>query len=540
MLDLANEKVPALPIVDPAGPASAQNQSRTRTRRGLLAVAGLLTILAVSSFSCNADSYIPECLRSLVRQPALDIVCGLPVLDLPEKIQRRWGQYSPYYPAGEYVPPPVGCVIDQVNILHRHGARYPDHDDDYDVVVERLQTAKQLHDDLKFVKDYEYTLGEDDLLAFGAEQSFESGRLAYERYSQLLTTALPFIRASSMQRVVDTAGNWSEGFLPPRPLDDPHLPPNASFPIQIISEQYNDTLNEDCPNAPHESKYTNQWLHKFAPPIIHRIKKMAKGVKLEDEDVHRLVGVCIFETIADVSREMRGLQPNSSKSPFCDIFTPNDWKEWEYWGDVEKYYKTGYGNPLGPIRGVGYVNELLARLTQSEVVDHTQHNYSLPFPLNRSIYADFTHENLMVAVYSAMGLFNISKPLNPRKMPKDMDREWLASHMVPFSARMVVERLQCQAPYDAASAPEDTPANPHWSEELLADAQKHKTETGTFVRIFVNDAAQPLEFCNHNHAVHRPCSRWQRKHSLCTLDNFVESQRYARASGNGDFEKCYN
>ena len=69
---------------------------------------------------------------------------------------------------------------------------------------------------------------------------------------------------------------------------------------------------------------------------------MAKGVKLEDEDVHRLVGVCIFETIADVSREMRGLQRDDSpKSPFCDIFTPNDWKEWEYWGDVEKYYKTG-------------------------------------------------------------------------------------------------------------------------------------------------------------------------------------------------------
>lgn len=36
--------------------------------------------------------------------------------------------------------------------------------------MERLQSAKQLHDDLKFVKDYEYTLGEDDLLAFGAEQ----------------------------------------------------------------------------------------------------------------------------------------------------------------------------------------------------------------------------------------------------------------------------------------------------------------------------------------------------------------------------------
>ena len=66
---------------------------------------------------------------------------------------------------------------------------------------------------------------------------------------------------------------------------EPHLPPHAPLPIQIISENLNDTLNNDCPNAPKEDKYTDQWLHQFAPPIIHRIKKMAKGAELEDEDI---------------------------------------------------------------------------------------------------------------------------------------------------------------------------------------------------------------------------------------------------------------
>lgn len=100
-------------------------------------------------------------------------------------------------------------------------------------------------------------------------------------------------------------------------------------------------MNDDCPNAPSEEKYTDQWLHQFAPPFIHRLKKMAKGVELEDEDVRRLVGVCVFETIAHASQEMRGMRRKGARSPFCDLFTPKDWKEWEYWGDVEKYYKTG-------------------------------------------------------------------------------------------------------------------------------------------------------------------------------------------------------
>lgn len=155
------------------------------------------------------------------------------------------------------------------------------------------------------------------------------------------------------------------------------------------------------------------------------------------------------------------------------------------------------------------MNELLARLTDSPVHDHTQHNASLLFPLHKALYADFSHENLMVAVYAALGLFNVTEgdAPNPRKIPKDWEeRVWRASRMVPFSARMVVERLQC-----GRVRPEDVRG-----EE-------------TFVRVFVNDALQPLEFCGA-----------KTREGMCRLDAFVKSQVYARNDGNGDFEKCYH
>ena len=41
---------------------------------------------------------------------------SLPI-GIPDEVQRRWGQYSPYYPAGKYVPPPQGCHVTQVNIV---------------------------------------------------------------------------------------------------------------------------------------------------------------------------------------------------------------------------------------------------------------------------------------------------------------------------------------------------------------------------------------------------------------------------------------
>lgn len=174
------------------------------------------------------------------------------------------------------------------------------------------------------------------------------------------------------------------------------------------------------------------------------------------------------------------------------------------------------GNPLGPIQGVGYINELLARLTESPVHDNTTHNASLPFPLHRALYADFSHENAMVAVYAAMGLFDVEsgdgEVPDPDKGPqKDReDRVWVASNMVPFSGRMVTERLEC------------TPG------DFGHEAGYGPARNGTYVRILVNDALQPLRFCGGD------------ADALCGLESFVESQGYARRNGDGDFRKCYN
>ena len=166
-----------------------------------------------------------------------------------------------------------------------------------------------------------------------------------------------------------------------------------------------------------------------------------------------------------------------------------------------------YGGELGPVQGVGYVNELLARLTGEPVRDNTQTNRTLDaspetFPLNRTLYADFSHDNTMVSIYSALGLFR-QYLLPDLKLDPDhpsLLRTWILSNIVPFSARLVVEKLECTS--------------------------KIPLPARTFVRILVNDAVQPLEFCGG-------------VAGLCELHAFVESQWYARHDGNGDFEKCF-
>lgn len=158
-----------------------------------------------------------------------------------------------------------------------------------------------------------------------------------------------------------------------------------------------------------------------------------------------------------------------------------------------------YGQELGPVQGVGYVNELIARLTGQPVQDETKTNRTLDsspvtFPLDRTMYADFSHDVQMVAIYSAIGLFKQQDPLSTTE--PDPERTWRISRMTPFAGRMVTERLKCAG------------------EE--------------FVRIFVNDALQPLEFCGADPS------------GVCSLKAFVASQKYARKNGEGDFQKCFD
>ena len=155
------------------------------------------------------------------------------------------------------------------------------------------------------------------------------------------------------------------------------------------------------------------------------------------------------------------------------------------------------------------MNELLARLTGQPVQDHTQTNRTLDaspetFPLDRILYADFSHDNEMVSIYSALGLFKQHLLPDQKLDPTgpSSQRTWITSNLVPFSARMMVEKLECGVP-------------------------QLPRPKGVFVRILVNDAVQPLEFCGGIGG-------------LCELHAFVASQGYARHDGDGDFEKCFN
>ncbi|KAF2483929.1 histidine phosphatase superfamily [Neohortaea acidophila] len=440
---------------------------------------------------------------------SLSIRSGEQPCDTPEagyqcrpEISHFWGQYSPYFSVASDIPAhtPEGCHITFAQVLARHGARDPTLGKSllYGATIERLKAnVKHFPGRYAFLADYEYTLGADQLSIFGQRQLVSAGVNFYERYKPLSRDFVPFLRASGQKRVIDSAWNWTQGFREAMLADEHTNPHHPSLPAVdvVVSEEegMNNTLHHDICTEFETGKFGAigstakfKWVEVFAEPIRARFNADLIGANLTLTEVIYLMELCPFETVAS---------PTGKISRICDLFTTEEWRQYNYYGSLDKWYGYGHGNPLGPTQGVGFVNELIARMTDEAVTDTTSTNRTLDsdpqtFPLGRRLYADFSHDNDMTAIMAALGLYGETSHLPNRTLVGAPEAGgFSAAWTVPFAGRVYFEKLQC-AGHD---------------EEL--------------VRVLVNDRVQPLLQCEGD-ALGR-----------CTLSAFVDSLQFARSGG---------
>ncbi|KAI1160105.1 histidine phosphatase superfamily [Nemania serpens] len=421
-------------------------------------------------------------------------------------ISHSWGQYAPFYSVPSDIPndTPKGCEVTFAQVLSRHGARDPTAGKSlsYARLISRIHAnVTEYSAQYDFIRRYKYALGADQLTVFGEQQLVNSGVKFYRRYQKLARRVSPFVRSAGQKRVVDSALNWTQGFHQARLADKKADFPDA-YPYQPVVlpevEGFNNTLSPStCPafrDGPDTGSAAQTiWANTFVPPIAERVNKNLVGANLSNSDIIHLMDVCPFETVARVDGRL---------SPFCRLFSNDEWNSFDYYQTLGKWYGFGNGSPLGPTQGVGFVNELIARLTGKSVVDATSTNSTLDgsrqsFPLDSVLYADFSHDNDMSGMFGALGLYNATEPLSntTKASPRDSGG-YAASWAVPFAARMYVEKLQCEG-----------------TEE-------------EFVRVLMNDRVIPLQNCDVD-ALGR-----------CALSKFVDSLSFAR--GGGHWDLCYS
>ncbi|KAL8818191.1 MAG: hypothetical protein Q9191_007994 [Dirinaria sp. TL-2023a] len=385
--------------------------------------------------------------------------------------------------------------------------------DVYGETVRHIQAAsKNLTGPFAFLVNYRYDLKSDQLTDFGRQEMMNAGIAFYQRYQSLTAQERPFIRASGQDRVVESAENFLNGFYAaggtksnPVATSERRAPITMSDRFEAVQDILvvpegpgsNNTLSHGlCPAF--EAHHYHSLLTPLKP-IATRINANVPGANLTLGQVSALMDLCPFSTIASPDP--------SALSPFCHLFTDAEWRIYDAEKSSSKYFSYGAGSSFGPSQGLGWVNELIARLTNQAVEDHTSVNHTLDsnpttFPLGRTLYADFSHDNTITSILFALGLY-MGSPSASRSPPSARlskgDKPDLAgfkaSETVPFAGRAAVEKMICSG------------------------------EKEEMVRVVVNGRVMPLLQC-HDDELGR-----------CTLSQFIASLGFARKGGR--WEECF-
>ncbi|RDW69677.1 putative phytase [Coleophoma cylindrospora] len=475
------------------------------------------------------------------------------------QISTYWGEMATYYDnpedyfGVEYVGLPDGCQVESVQNLQRHGERfaitYIDDGLNNARFVEKItnytsaaNTSALFTGPLTFLNTYQSIMDNTGLLTgLGASAEFKAGVSFWNKYGRTLFgasnaqlsynatflngTARPKItlRTTSQARIQNSQINWALGFFGPtyQAEANPTLANATSdFDVVIIAEggTENDTLAsyDSCPQSGDSTiAYLGdfdvfQYIPKYLGAATARLNKYAPaGFQLTTNDTYAMQDLCAYE------------QGYIGMSDFCNMFTADEWAGFENTLDMAYYYDYAWGNPTGRAQGIGYLQELLARLNSTHItssqssVNSTLDDNDTTFPLNQKTYVDFSHDDIIISVLTAMSFDYLREPPSLSQFPPNPERHFILSHLTPFGARLFTETIGC-------SSPDPAP---------VKDSRVHYTPTQygydasnatfKFVRMRLNDGILPLNTIRGGACGNATSGRVD---GMCSLEKFLESQ----------------
>ncbi|EJU00867.1 phosphoglycerate mutase-like protein [Dacryopinax primogenitus] len=361
-----------------------------------------------------------------------------PALSLPP------ATFSPDFVNSSALIPPQ-CTLNQVHLLHRHGSRYPTSGSapaSFGVKVANNTGKFNASGSLSFLNKWQYGLGAEILTPFGREQLFELGVSFRVKYGYLLDKfangTLPVFRTTSEDRMLKSALNFAAGFF--------GIPYEDQYHQSILIEAtgFNNTLApyETCTNGNNAnsaggSAAVNLWVPIYLKDAAARLTAQSGGLNITASDAYAMQQLCAYEVNA------------LGYSDFCPLFTQEEFKGFEYTFDLSFWYSNFFGGPYVAAQGIGYVQELVARLTQTPVAVHnsttnsTLDNSAVTFPLNQPIYVDASHDTVISAIIVAMNFSSLAAtgPLPTDHIPAK--RSFIVSQVAPFATQLAGQVLTC-------------------------------------------------------------------------------------------------
>ncbi|PYH75417.1 phosphoglycerate mutase-like protein [Aspergillus uvarum CBS 121591] len=329
--------------------------------------------------------------------------------------------------------------------MSRHGARYPTRSAGgrQIALLNRIRDANvKLNGSLSFLNNWTY---------FTDDPSTD--------FDQLTTTGSGPATATASSKPPDTSHpGYFSGSSSPSDWQE-----SGKATLEVIPETFDrgpDTLTpgDTClrylEDTDHGHDYGIPMLARFQQAYIPAIAERLPTEQgnpalgpLSNAEVYSMQEMCGFETL------VRG------SSPWCAVFTREDWKHLEYARDVLHYYRAGPGNPYPRVMGwlwlIATTGLLRSGPDAGTLFLMCMMEISRPFLTALKIMADPKYDPELPVPHMVS------------------ERVWRTSSVMPMGGRVVLERMTCSSGDEGARG----------------DAGN------TFLRVVINEKVTPLPYC---------------------------------------------
>lgn len=334
-----------------------------------------------------------------------------------------------------------GCEARKIWAVIRHGTRNPSIEqidkmsarlpEIRDLILENLQQATdQIHNiDIDLFKKWSIKLkqtdnkkltheGEDEMLLLAERMQIRFPGLIRNVYSE----SEHEFKYTATQRTKKSAQYFVAGLFGRNTVKDVYFPePLKRDPILRFYKLCNKWRKEvkKNPKSIAERK-------KFDSGIImsETIKEVNERLGFEDElnlsDIRTIYTTCAFETAWNKRR----------RSPWCSVFTPENFKVMEYAEDLKYYWVDGYGHNLTYKQACPAFNDMIEFFQNND--DGSP---------NSKFY--FTHSGTLLKMLAHMELYRDQAPLVADGFLKNGDRKWRVSQIDAFGTNLMFVLFDC-------------------------------------------------------------------------------------------------
>ncbi|KAK4502545.1 hypothetical protein PRZ48_005970 [Zasmidium cellare] len=365
------------------------------------------------------------------------------------------GQLSHYFPnpegfgVDEYHLPKNASIV-QLNMLSRHGSRYPTTGSGATVLAQKIHNYTtgilgNVHftGPLEFLNTWTYKLGAEILVPVGKQELFDSGTLHQIEYGHLYPNNGTKIvaRSTTQDRMLRSAEYFLAGFF------GLGWTQNATLVLAIENTTgiWNNTLagyyncnNSNSYVSQGGNNATKEWYTIYLADAVKRLNSYGPAFNWSATDAYNAQSLCAYETVA------------LGYSAICGLFNYEEWEGYEYSVDINFAGNNMFQSPTGRAVGIGYVVEIMSRLqhhlitTPTAQINVTLDNNTATFPLNQTLNFDFSHDTNIAAILTAFGLTQFAPVLPADRLQRD--RYLKVSHMEPFGARLDMEIIETPQP----------------------------------------------------------------------------------------------